>query len=350
MRRRAAEGFGRGASCDRIAITVTLLQTRPAGGDSSIGRHQIHELGATWMRLRARRRSPTLAAKIHEPSDRLLTSSLRQSLEATDARRCRQIGEQPAGAAAGDDGQVEEACDQHLGPRRLLGCPHLPDVVDRTFQSPRRHRHRHPRGVAQIEAAVRADMLWDQIRLSEGSQGAAAGGAAITQAATMPETGDPRRQPPRPPKIRCPILGKTRGAILDPGRPVSAGGRAQRQQERRRRAVRRRQRRDRPTRHTRASTEPRRERVGEMPVETGRPHPVAQPEHVGESPWRDAVGDRQTMKPARRQFVGLGVGDDRPPIRDDIPVSFADLDGEAGRAAHRRPSRWGAVRRRDTGT
>ena len=296
-----------------------------------------------------RRRSPPLAAGIHDPSDLLLTSPLRQSLEATDSRRCRQIGQQPA-TAAGDDGQVEEACDQGFDPRRRLGRLRLPDVVDRPFQSPRRHRDRHPRNVAQIEAAVRAHMLWDQIRLSEGSQGAAAGGAAITQTATMPETGDPRRQPPRPPKIRRPILGETRGAILDPGRPVSAGGRTQRQQERRRRAVRRRHRRDRPTRHTRASTEPRRERIGEIHVEAGRPHPAAQPEHLAEGEWRDAVGDRQTMKPARRQFVGLGVGDDRPPIRDDVAVSFADLDGEAGRAAHRRPSRWGAARRRDTGT
>lgn len=249
------------------------------------------------MRLRARRRSLTLAARIHDPSDRLLTSPLRQSLEAPDSRRCRQIGEQPA-TVAGDDGQVEEACDQRLDPRRRLGRLHLPGVVDRPFQSPRRHRDRHPRGVAQIEAAVRADMLWDQIRLSEGGQGAAAGGAAITQAAAVQEAGNPRRQPPRPPKIRCRILNETRGAILEPGRPASAGGRAQRQQERRRRAVRRRHRRDRLTRHPRASTEPRHERVGETHVETGRPHPVAQPEHLAEGSWRDAVGDRQTMKPA----------------------------------------------------
>jgi len=233
------------------------------------------------MRLRARRRSPTLAAKIHEPSDRLLTSSLHQSLEAADARRCREIGEQPA-TAAGDDGQVEEACDQNFDPRRRLGRLHLPDVVDRLFQSPRRHRDRHPRGVAQIEAAVRADMLRDQIRLSEGGQGAMTAGTAITQTATMPETGDPRRQPPRPPKIRCPILGEARGAKLEPSRPVPAGGRAQGQQKRRRRPIRRRHRRDRLTRHPRASTEPRHERVGEAHVETGRPHPVAQPEHLAE--------------------------------------------------------------------
>lgn len=323
---------------------------RPAAGDTSIGRHQIHEVSASWTGRCVRQRSPTLAAKIHELSDRLLTSSLRQSLETTDARRCRQTGEHPAGAAADDDGQVEEAGDQRLDPRRRLGRFHLPKVGDRPFQSPRRHRHRHPGGAAQVEAAVRTDMLRGQIRLSEGGQGATAGGTAITQTATVPEAGDPRRQPPRSPKIGRSIVGETRGAILEPGRPVPVGGRAQGQQERRRRRIRRRHRRDRLARHPRASTEPRRERVGEMPVETGRPHSVAQPEHLAEGPWRDAVGDRQTMKPARRQFVGLGVGDDRPPIRDDIPVSFADLDGEAGRAAHRRPSLWGAARRRDTGT
>ncbi len=31
------DGFGHGASCDRVAITETLLRTRPTGADTIVG-------------------------------------------------------------------------------------------------------------------------------------------------------------------------------------------------------------------------------------------------------------------------------------------------------------------------
>lgn len=349
MRRRAADGFGRGASCDRVVIAVIYLRTRPAGCHAHIGLHQIREVGTTRMGRRDRRRSPTLAAEVHELRDRTVAASSCQLLETPNAHCRRQVGEQRAGTA-GDTGHAQEAHHQRLVPWRTIGRTCRTEVVDRPLQSPCRHRDRHPGGVAQVEAAERADMMRDQIHLSEGGQGTTADRAAIAQATAVPETRDPRRQPPRSPKIGRSIAGETRGAILEPGRPAPAGGRPQGQQKRRQHPARRRHRRDGLARHARPNAEPHRECVGEIHVEAGRPHPAAQPEHVTKSSWRDAVGDRQTMKPARRQFVGLGTGSNRPPIPCDIPVSFANLDGEAGRAAHSRPSRCGAARRRDTGT
>jgi hypothetical protein len=90
--------------------------------------------------------------------------------------------------------------------------------------------------------------------------------------------------------------------------------------------------------------------MGKPQIEARRPHPVTKPEDVGESPRRDAVPDREAMEPARQQFVGLRVKGDRPSVPNDILVSFADLDREALFAAHSRPSRSRAPRRRDTGT
>ena len=234
--------------------------------------------------------------------------------------------------------------------RRSLRDFRLADVVDRPFQPPRSRFDRSLHGAAQIETAARTDIVRDQVRLSERSYPAAAGGTSVPQAAAMPEARNPRGESPRPPKIRSAILSKTQSAKLGPGRTAPAGGPAQRQQKRRQRSLRHRHRRYRLGRNARANAEPVREFVGKPHVEAGRPHAPAQPEHAGERPWCDAVRDREAMEPARQQFVGLRAEGGRPTIPNDIQVSFADLDGEARFAAHSRPSRCRAPRRRDTGT
>jgi len=213
--------------------------------------------------------------------------------------------------------------------RRSLSDFRLADVVDRSFQPPRRRFDRYLHGAAQIETAACADIMRDQFLLSERSYPAAADGTSVAQAAAMPEARNSRGESPRPPKVRRPILGEAQSAKLGPGRTAPAGALAQRQQKRRQRSLRHRHRRYRLGRNPRANAEPGREFAWKPHVEAGRPHAPAQPEHAGERPRCDAVRDREAMEPARQQFVGLRAEGGRPTIPRDIQVSFADLDGEA---------------------
>ena len=268
-------------------VGAPTLRARAVANGASIGRQQSREVDARRLRPREPRRSLTLVDEIHETRDQPVTASrgrghstspsdgvvrsgdepivgpLREPLEATDARRRRQIGERPAGAEADDDGNAQQARDPFVDRRRSLGDFRLADIVDRPFQPPRRRCDRYLRGAAQIETAARADILRDQVRLSERSYPAAAGGTSVPQAAAMPEAGNPRGESPRPPKIRSAILGKTQSAKLGPGRTAPAGGLAQRQQKRRQRPLRHRHRRYRLGRNARPNAEPGREYHGE---------------------------------------------------------------------------------------
>src|SRR5208282_2699839 len=84
----------------------------------------------------------------------------------------------------------------------------LADIVDRPFQPPRRRLDRYLGGGAQVETAAHADIVRDQVHLSERRYPAAAGGTSVSQAAAMPEARNPRGESPGPPKIGSAIVGK----------------------------------------------------------------------------------------------------------------------------------------------
>ncbi len=128
--------------------------------------------------------------------DEPIVGSLRELLETVDARRRRQVGERPTGANAGDDGHAQQARDPFVDRRRTLGDFRLADIVDRPFQPPRPRLDRYLGAAAQVETAARADLVRDQVRLSEWRYPAAAGGTSVPQAAAMPEAGNPRGEPP----------------------------------------------------------------------------------------------------------------------------------------------------------
>jgi len=160
---------------------------------------------------------------------------------------------------------------------------------------------------------------------------AAAGGTSVSQAAAMPEARNPRGESPGPPEARS-----------------SARHKAQywSQVERLRRVV---------SRKGSQSGANSPSDIAIADIASGAT-PVRAPSHAARSLGSrgsrrgDAVRDREAMEPARQQFVGPRVDGRRPPIPNDVVVSFADLDREAGLAAHSRPSRSSAPRRRDTGT
>src|SRR5208282_1696136 len=138
----------------------------------------------------------------------------------------------------------------------------LADIVDRPFQPPRRRLDRYLGGGAQVETAAHADIVWDQVHLSERRYPAAAGGTSVSQAAAMPEARNPRGESPGPPKIGSAIVGKAQSAILEPSGTAPTRRLAQGQPKRRQLPIRHRHRRYRLGRHARPSAEPRREVFG----------------------------------------------------------------------------------------
>ena len=275
-------------------ISAATHRARAAANGATIGRQQSREVDARRLCPRRPRQSLMLIDEIHETPDQPVTAAcgqgwstapddsidrpivgpLREPLEATDARRGRQIGERPTGADAGDGGRAQQKCYPFMDRRRTLGDFRLADVVDRPLQPPRRRLDEYHGRAAQVETAARADLVRDQVRLSEWRYPAAAGRTSVPQAAAMPEAGNPRGEPPGPPKIGNAIIGKTQSAILDPGRTAPARGLAQGQQQRRQRPIRHHHRRYRLGRNARPSAEPGREVLGKPQIEAG-PSPFA---------------------------------------------------------------------------
>jgi len=152
----------------RLHVGATTLQARAVANGANIGRQQSREVNARRLRPCRPRRTLMLVDELHKTPDQPVTAACgqgwptaprdsrdrpipgpsREPLEATDARRRRQIGERPTGADAGDNGDTQQARDPSADRRRTLGDFGLADLVDRPFQPPRRRFDRYPGGAA----------------------------------------------------------------------------------------------------------------------------------------------------------------------------------------------------------
>ncbi len=173
-----------------------------------------------------------------------------------------------------------------------------------------------------------ARRLGPQRRLVERGQSLSAVRAEVEQAAPVTRAGDRCRQAPFPPEIGLLVFGQTMRTELKPsGLPPPARRKigAQRQQKQARANPGERHAVDASGREARAADQPIPHDRRQREIESAGPGAGTQIERRSERPGRQAVAEGQSMQPAREQFIGLWIRNDRPMARQEVVGHGAEL-------------------------
>ncbi len=205
-------------------------------------------------------------------------------------------------------GQGEEPLGQRAPPQEAFRRLDADQIVDQLRRLARRRREFGSLGPAKIESADGALELGSESALVEGRETLAASRTAIDQAPAMTSAGHDAGAPPGPPEISRLVVGEALRAELQPRRahlagPVQTDGMAERQKQGPPISASDCHRRDPIAANAGLTMQQVQEGRRRLEIEPRRPSAGAEPEAVPKMARRQAMGESETMLPAREQLV-----------------------------------------------